>query len=217
MVPQGIRPVVQLTAVEVNAQSSNIVCLKMHMPCLSQYLLFVCVCADSCMGPEKHEAIPAGCSVLTQPGGRVWWADGGVSRDQEYEKEPKLPQLCPVYQSGTTGLCKWHKHLLHEYLNSFLIWYWFPNSHLLSQFPSSCFQRMRCTHLLLWSRWLITAHLAGSLWWASAPSLVWRSSDVTRISSLQKEQWLPKVRQIKKNYSESQKAFLCYFISIQWL
>lgn len=53
------------------------------------------------MGPEKHEAIPAGRSVLTQSGCRVWWTNGGVSCDQEYEKEPKLPQLCPVYQSGT--------------------------------------------------------------------------------------------------------------------
>lgn len=77
-------------------------------------LSIVCVCvylrADSCMGPEKHEIVPAGSSVLTQSGSRVWWTDGGVSRDQEYEKEPKLPQLCPLYQSGMTGLCKLPKY-----------------------------------------------------------------------------------------------------------
>lgn len=77
---------------------------------MSLSILCVCLCADSCMGPEKHEVVPAGSSVLTQSGRRVWWTDGGVSRDQEYEKEPKLPQLCPLHQSGMTGLCKLLKY-----------------------------------------------------------------------------------------------------------
>lgn len=98
MVPQGIRPVVQLTAVEVR-NSLHTLFVRRYTCRLSQNILNVY--ADSCMGPEKHEDIPAGCSVLTQSGCRVWWADGGVRRDQEYEKEPKLPQLCPVDQSGT--------------------------------------------------------------------------------------------------------------------
>ena len=58
---------------------------------------------------------------------------------------------------------------------------------------SSAFQRMRCTHLPLCWRWSTTVHLAGSLWWVSAPSLLWRSSDVTQMSSLQRGPCLPKV------------------------
>lgn len=63
-------------------------------------LLCFCVYADSSMGPEEHEAVPAGLSVFTQPGGGVWGTEGGVSGHQEPEKEPKLPQLCPLHQSG---------------------------------------------------------------------------------------------------------------------
>lgn len=40
----------------------------------------LCVYPDSSMGPEEHEAVPAGLSVVTQPGGGVWRAEGGVSR-----------------------------------------------------------------------------------------------------------------------------------------
>lgn len=64
---------------------------------------------------------------------------------------------------------------------------------------SSSFQRMRCTRLLLCWRWSTTVHLAGSLWWVSAPSQLWRSSDVTHMSLLQREPCLPKVRGQKKN------------------
>lgn len=57
---------------------------------------------DSSVGPEEHEAVPAGLSVFPQPGGGVWRAEGGVGRHQEYEKEPKLPQLRPLHQSGNS-------------------------------------------------------------------------------------------------------------------
>lgn len=64
---------------------------------------------------------------------------------------------------------------------------------------SSSFQRMRCTRLLLCWRWSTTVRLAGSLWWVSAPSQLWKSSDVTHMSLLQREPCLPKVRGQKKN------------------
>lgn len=62
------------------------------------------------MGPEEHEAVPAGLGVFTQPGGGVWGAEGGVSRHQEHEEEPQLPQLRPLHQSGNgrvtqAGVC----------------------------------------------------------------------------------------------------------------
>lgn len=60
----------------------------------------VCMYPDSSMGPEEHEAVPVGLRVFTQPGGGVWGAAGGVSCHQEHEKEPELPQLCPLHQSG---------------------------------------------------------------------------------------------------------------------
>lgn len=55
---------------------------------------------DSSMGSEEHEALPAGGSVVSQPGGGVWGAEGGVGCHQEHEEEPQLPQLCPLHQSG---------------------------------------------------------------------------------------------------------------------
>lgn len=99
MVPQGIRPVVQLTAVEVTS------CLKMHLPLapptgMTSNCVCACVYSDSSVGPEKHEAVPTGCSVLTKPGGGVRRAAGGVGRHQEHEEEPQLPQLRPLHQSG---------------------------------------------------------------------------------------------------------------------
>lgn len=97
MVPQGIRPVVQLTAVEVR-NSLYTPSAQPHTHSVIKSIL--CVYPDSSMGPAEHEALPAGCSVLTQPGGGVWGTEGGVSRHQEHEKEPELPQLRPLHQSG---------------------------------------------------------------------------------------------------------------------
>uniref|UniRef100_A0A665W8Z6 Myoferlin n=1 Tax=Echeneis naucrates TaxID=173247 RepID=A0A665W8Z6_ECHNA len=54
MVPQGIRPVVQLTAVEVKLDLNTF---------------------------HEHEILPAGLSVLTQPGGGVW---GLLPKDEMY-------------------------------------------------------------------------------------------------------------------------------------
>lgn len=83
MVPQGIRPVVQLTAVEVMrpltlflSESTCMIFLMLHR--------FILLCPDSSVGSEEHEAVPAGHSVLTQPGGGVRRAEGGVSRHQEH-------------------------------------------------------------------------------------------------------------------------------------
>lgn len=99
MVPQGIRPVVQLTAVEVTHRTSDTVSPKLtHI--MSQSPSSVFMYPDSSMGPEEHEAVPAGLSVFTQPGGGVWGSEGGVSCNQEHEKEPELSQLCPIHQSG---------------------------------------------------------------------------------------------------------------------
>lgn len=63
----------------------------------------VFLCPDSSMGPEEHETVPAGLSVFTQLGGGVWGSEGGVGCNQEHEKEPELPQLRPVHQSGNVG------------------------------------------------------------------------------------------------------------------
>ena len=83
MVPQGIRPVVQLTAIEVIQQPQTLFLSELTYVIFLKPHWFVLPCPDSSVGPEEHEVIPAGHSVLTQPGGGVWRKEGGVSRHQE--------------------------------------------------------------------------------------------------------------------------------------
>lgn len=66
--------------------------------------LSVLPCPDSSVGPEEHEAVPAGHSVFTQSGGGVRGPEDRVSRHQEHEEEPQLPQLRPLHQSGNVQL-----------------------------------------------------------------------------------------------------------------
>lgn len=133
MVPQGIRPVVQLTAVEVNAHSSDIVCLKIHMTSLSQYLLLVCVQILAWglrnMKPYQLAAVSSP-SLVVECGGQM--VESAVIKNMK--KSPNFPSsvlFIKVVRQGTkaagggglsstVGTDVYH-HLLHEYLNYFLI------------------------------------------------------------------------------------------------
>lgn len=137
MVPQGIRPVVQLTAVEVTSCLSTPFLLVQPTPTPS----ICCVCSDPSLGLEEHEDVSAGRSVLAQPGGGVRWAAGGVGRHQEHEEEPELPQLCPLHQSGNGGL---HVNLWPKVKGGKIV---SSPCLLLCRPPTSYCQRMRCTRL----------------------------------------------------------------------
>lgn len=144
MVPQGIRPVVQLTAVEV---IHNLKCCYCELIALTlNHPLCESLYPDSGMGSEEHEILPAGLSVFTQPGGGVRRAEGGVGHHQEHEKEPQLPQLCPLHQSGNVRFTQPTEFVweLREHVPGM------ENFNTFSLYsPSSSSQRMRCTHLPL--------------------------------------------------------------------
>lgn len=84
MVPQGIRPVVQLTAIEVVKQPQMLFLSELTYMIFLMPHLFLLLCPDSGVGSEEHEAISAGCGVLTQPGSGVWRAESGISCHQEH-------------------------------------------------------------------------------------------------------------------------------------
>lgn len=69
------------------------------MTCVDR-LLSVDLCADSRLGAEEHEDVPAGDRFVAQPGGGVRRPKDRVSGHQEHEEEPQLPQLGPLHPSG---------------------------------------------------------------------------------------------------------------------
>lgn len=190
-----------------NAQSPDTVCLKVHMPRVSIPPQCVQILAWGLRNMKPYQlATVSSPSLVVECGGQM--VESAVIKNMK--KSPNFPSsvlFIKVVRQHYINYMSTKAHFrcrLSSFpwrVNYFLTWYWLKIHIYCLNPPYSCFQRMRCTHLLLWSRWLITVHLAGSLWWASAPSLVWRSSDVIRMSSLQKERWLPKVRPTEKEYS----------------
>lgn len=58
------------------------------------------VASDFGLGLAQHEVLPAGQCVVPQSSGGVRGRGGPLGYHQEHEKEPQLPGLRPLPQSG---------------------------------------------------------------------------------------------------------------------
>lgn len=150
MVPQGIRPVVQLTAVEVTS------CLKTHLPLPqptvipSNYSLSVCACAQILvwglrnMKSYQLAAVSSPSLVVECGGQRV---ESAVIRNMK--KSPNFPGSVLFIKVVTAGA---HENPCPEMKRGKILPVPEPSVSLSSMASTSYCQRMRCTRLPSCSR-----------------------------------------------------------------